>query len=37
MSYQSTQVVPDLRDVGVQANSTRVGIERVTVLVDLVV
>jgi hypothetical protein len=34
---QSAQIVPHLGDVGVQADSTRVSIERVTVLVDLVV
>lgn len=34
---QSSQVVPNLRDVGVQADSTRVRVKRITVLVDLVI
>lgn len=34
---QSAQIVPDLRDVWVQADSTRIGVERIPVLVDLVV
>ena len=34
---QSAKVVPDFRNVGVEANSTRVCVERITVLVDLVV
>lgn len=36
-TYQSTKVVPDLRDEGVQANRTGVRVERISVLVDLVV
>lgn len=36
-TYQSTQVVPDFRNVGVQSNSSRVSVESITVLVDLVV
>ena len=34
---QGTEVVPDLGDVRVQADGARVGIERVTILVDLVI
>lgn len=36
-TYQSTQVVPDFRNVRVQSNSSRVSVESITVLVDLVV
>lgn len=36
-TYQSSKVIPDLRDVGVQADSTRVRIEGIPVLVNLVV
>jgi hypothetical protein len=34
---QGTQVVPNFRNVRIQADRTRVGIERIAVLVDLVV
>jgi hypothetical protein len=34
---QGTQIIPDLGDVWVQANRTRVSIERIAVLVDLVI
>jgi hypothetical protein len=34
---ESAEIVPHLRDVGVEPNSTRVGIKRIAVLVDLVV
>jgi hypothetical protein len=34
---QSTQIIPDLRNVWVQANRTRVSIECIAILVDLVV
>jgi hypothetical protein len=34
---QSAKVVPDFGNVGVEANGTRVRVERITVLVDLVV
>jgi hypothetical protein len=34
---KSSQIVPHLRDVRIQANSTRVRIQRITVLIDLVV
>jgi hypothetical protein len=34
---QSTQVIPDLRNVGVQADSARVRVKSIAVLVDLVV
>lgn len=36
-THQSSEVVPNLRDIGVQADSARVSIERIPVLVDLVV
>lgn len=36
-AYQSTEIIPDFRDVGVEADGARVGIEGVSVLVDLVV
>jgi hypothetical protein len=34
---QGTQIIPDLRDVWVQANRTRVSVKRIAVLVDLVI
>jgi hypothetical protein len=34
---QCSQVVPDFRNIGVQADCARIGIERIAVLVDLVV
>jgi len=34
---QSTQVVPNLRDKGIQANSPRVCVEGIPILVDLIV
>jgi hypothetical protein len=34
---QSSQIIPNLRDVWVQANGARVGIKSVAILVDLVV
>lgn len=34
---QSSKVIPDLRNVGVESDSTRVGIQCVAVLVDLIV
>ena len=36
-TYQGTKIVPDLGDVGIQANSSGVRIKCVTVLVDLVI
>lgn len=36
-THQSSEVVPDLRDVGVQANGARVSIECIPILVNLVV
>lgn len=36
-TYQSSQVVPNLGNVWIQANGTRVGVESVTVLIDLVI
>ena len=37
LTYQSPEIVPHLRNVRVQANSTRVGVQRITVLVNLIV
>lgn len=34
---ESTEIIPHLRNVGVEPDSTRVGIKRIAVLVDLVV
>lgn len=34
---QSTKIIPNFRDVRVQTDSTRVGVQGITVLVDLVV
>jgi hypothetical protein len=34
---QRTQIIPDLGDVWIQANGTRVSIKRIAVLIDLVV
>lgn len=34
---QSTQIIPDLRDERVEADGTRISIERISILVDLVV
>lgn len=36
-TYQSAEIIPHLRDVGIQADSARVGVEGITVLVDLIV
>ena len=36
-TYQSAKVVPNLRDVGVEANGSGVCVEGVAILVDLVV
>jgi hypothetical protein len=36
-TYQSAEIVPDLRDVRVQANSSRVRVQGISVLVDLVI
>lgn len=36
-TYQSTQVVPDLGDVRIQAYSTGICIQRIAILVNLVV
>ena len=36
-SHQGAKVVPDFGDVRIQANGARVGIQSVTVLVDLIV
>jgi hypothetical protein len=36
-TYQSSQVIPNLGDVGIQPNSTGVCVERIAVLIDLVV
>lgn len=36
-SYQSAKVVPNFRDVWIEANGAGVGIERIAVLVDLVI
>lgn len=36
-TYQCTKIVPNLGDVGIQTNGTRVCIKSVTVLIDLVV
>lgn len=36
-TYQSTQIVPHFRNVRVQANSTRVSIQSITVLIDLII
>jgi len=34
---KSTQVIPDLGDVGVQADGARISVQSIAVLVDLVV
>jgi hypothetical protein len=34
---QGTQIIPDLRDVWVQANRTRVSVKRIAVLINLVI
>lgn len=34
---ECTEIIPHLRNVGVEPNGTRVGIERIAVLVDLIV
>ena len=34
---QGSKVVPDLRNIGVESNSTRVGVQRIAILVDLIV
>lgn len=36
-TYQSAEIVPDLRNVRVQANSPRVRVQSISVLVDLVI
>jgi hypothetical protein len=36
-TYQSTKVIPNLRDIWVKSNSTRIRIKSVAILVDLVV
>jgi hypothetical protein len=36
-TYQSTQVIPDLGNIRVQPNCPRIGVECVTILVDLVI
>ena len=36
-TYQSAQVIPHFRNVRIQADSTRVSIKRIPILVDLVV
>ena len=36
-TYQSAQIVPDLRNVGVETNGSGVGIQSIAILVDLIV
>lgn len=36
-TYQSPQIIPDFRNVRIQTDSTRVGVQRIAVLVDLIV
>lgn len=36
-SYQGSKIIPNLRDIGVQADGARIGVKRIPVLVDLVV
>lgn len=36
-TYQSAQVIPDLRNVRIEADGTGVGVERIAVLIDLII
>lgn len=36
-AYQSSEIVPNLRDVRVQADGTRVGVQSIPILIDLIV
>lgn len=37
ISYQCAEVIPDFRNVGIEADGARISIERISVLVDLII